>query len=211
MTMSRPGSADEGQLEPLNVSSVSFPETRSLGGKRGYDEGEVDAFVVRCGKELDSLTMKIKELAAENAELRGHTRNTDDIVLQSVSILSTAQKTADAAVKNADDYSGQVMAEARHMLQDAKLQARNMLDEAHRVASEAVEQAAASHDEMQRQTLYLRTLRDSMHVQLTTTLEAIINHVTTEFGKAAPAAAAEAATQSAIGPGPDKEKRIQST
>ena len=56
-------------------------------------------------------------------------RRDDDIVLQSVSILTTAQQTADTTVKNADDYSGRIMSEARSMYEEARQRAKIIVDD----------------------------------------------------------------------------------
>src|SRR5438046_1658947 len=90
--------------DPLDIGQVSFSETTAFGG-RGYDEQEVDAFVAMVTHEVDRLRSRVKELAAETAELREAARNEADLAAQSLDILASAQQAADAVMANADEYS----------------------------------------------------------------------------------------------------------
>src|SRR5512132_3466051 len=98
---------ENGRLTAADLQAVTFHETRGLG--KGYDEDEVDAFIDRCSEQVQALAHRIQELEEQNTKLADPERRDDDIVLQSVSILTTAQQTADTTVKNADDYSGRIM------------------------------------------------------------------------------------------------------
>ena len=182
---------ENGRLTAADLQAVTFHETRGLG--KGYDEDEVDAFIDRCSEQVQALANRIRELEEENTKLADPQRRDENIVLQSVSILTTAQQTADTTVKNADEYSGRVMSEARSMYEEARQRAKIIVDEAHRLASEASETAALRHDELERQTVYLRVLRDSTQVQVEQFLKGLLDHVTTEYGRADPAAAQAAA------------------
>jgi DivIVA domain-containing protein len=165
--------------DPLDLGQVSFSETTAFGA-RGYDEQEVDAFVAMVTHELDRLSGRVKELEAEGAELREAARSDADVVAQSLDILASAQQAADAVVASADEYSGRVMAEAREVYDDASQRAQETMDEAQRAA----ELASATQSELDKRTVYLAALHDSVKVQLTTTLQAILDHVTSEYEKA---------------------------
>ncbi len=182
---------ENGRLTAADLQAVTFHETRGLG--KGYDEDEVDAFIDRCSAQVQALANRIRELEEENTKLADPQRRDENIVLQSVSILTTAQQTADSTVKNADEYSGRIMSEARSMHEQARQRAKIIVDEAHRLASEASETAALRHDELERQTVYLRVLRDSTQVQVEQFLKGLLDHVTAEYGRADPAAAQAAA------------------
>lgn len=182
-----------------SVSAPSFGHVTGFG--RGYETHEVDDYVQLTNTQVSDLNQqrvqlqaRVQQLESENADLGGRVRGEDDIIQQSVSILTTAQQTADSTVKNADDYSGKVMQEARRMYDDAARQARGMVAEAERVARENAEKAAAHRLEVERQTIYLRTLLDASKVQLSAFLDGMLRHVGAEFGKA-PVRAAEAAAQ----------------
>jgi DivIVA domain-containing protein len=165
--------------DPLDLGHVSFSEAKAFGG-RGYDEQEVDAFVATVTHELDRLRRRVRELEAEAAELREATRSEADVVAQSLDILTSAQQAADTAMASADEYSGRVIAEARQVYDDASQRAQEITDEAQRAA----ELAAATQSELDKRTIYLAALHDSVKVQLTTTLEAILDHVASEYEKA---------------------------
>jgi DivIVA domain-containing protein len=164
--------------DPLGLGQVSFSETTAFGG-RGYDEQEVDAFVAMVTHELDRLRSRVNALEAEAAELR-EAAGGDDVVAQSLDILASAQQAADAVVASADEYSGRVMAEARQAYDDASQRAQKVMDE----AQQAAELASATQSELDKRTVYLAALHDSVKVQLTTTLQAILDHVTSEYEKA---------------------------
>lgn len=165
--------------DPLDLSQVSFSETKAFGG-RGYDEQEVDAFVATATHELDRLRSRVKELEAELEQREAAPRGDADVVAQSLSILTSAQQAADTTVASADEYSGRVIAEARQAYNDASQRAQEIMEEAQRVA----EVASATQSELDKRTVYLAALHDSVKVQLTTTLEAILDHVTAEYDKA---------------------------
>jgi DivIVA domain-containing protein len=162
--------------DPLGLGQVSFSETTAFGA-RGYDEQEVDAFVAMVTHEVDRLRSRVKELEAEAAELR---EAAGSGAAQSLDILASAQQAADAVMANADEYSGRVLAEARQAYDDASQRAHEVRDEALRAA----ELASATQSELDKRTIYLAALHDSVKVQLTTTLQAILDHVTSEYEKA---------------------------
>jgi DivIVA domain-containing protein len=178
---------ENGRLTLSDLQTVRFQESKGFG--RGYDEAEVDAFVARCASELQRLTKRVDELEAQASTLATKGPADGYIATQSATILSVAQQTADTTVKNADEYSARVMAEARTMYDDARRKSSKMLDDAHRLAADAIDQANERHEEVERQTVYLRALRDSTKVQVETFLSGLLDHVTSEYGRALPAAA----------------------
>jgi len=56
------------------------------------------------------------------------------------------------------------------MYDDARRKSSKMLEDAYRVATEAIDQANERHEEIERQTVYLRALRDSTKMQVETFL-----------------------------------------
>lgn len=186
MTSSATG-IEDGRLTLADLQTVRFHENQGFG--RGYDEAEVDAFIARCASELQRLAKRVDELEAQASTFAMKGPTDGQIATQSATILSVAQQTADTTVKNADEYSARVMAEARTMYDDARRKSTKMLDDAYRLATEAVDQANARHEEVERQTVYLRALRDSTKVQVETFLSGLLDHVTSEYGRALPAAA----------------------
>ena len=91
-------------------------------------------------------------------------------------------------MKNADEYSARVMAEARRCTTTpvgSQRHARRRAPARHRGDRSGYER----HEEIERQTVYLRALRDSTQVQVQTFLSGLLDHVTNEYGRAIPAAA----------------------
>jgi DivIVA domain-containing protein len=177
---------EDGRLTLSDLQTVRFHENQGFG--RGYDEAEVDAFITRCADELQRLTRRVDELEAQASAFAMKGPTDGYIATQSATILSAAQQTADSTVKNADEYSARVTAEARTMYDDARRKSTKMLEDAYQVATEAIDQANERHEEIERQTVYLRALRDSTKVQVETFLSGLLDHVTSEYGRALPAA-----------------------
>ena len=63
------------------------------------------------------------------------------------------------------------------MYDDARRKSSKMLEDAYRVATEAIDQANERHEEIERQTVYLRALRDSTKMQVETFLSGLLDHV----------------------------------
>ena len=177
---------EDGRLTLSDLQTVRFHESQGFG--RGYDEAEVDDFIARCASELQRLTRRVDELEAQANTSAMREPSGGYIATQSATILSAAQQTADTTLKNADEYSARVMAEARTMYDDARRKSTKMLDDAYRVATEAIDQANERHEVIERQTVYLRALRDSTKVQVETFLSGLLDHVTGEYGRALPSA-----------------------
>jgi DivIVA domain-containing protein len=178
VTISVNGTHDSEHGHPLDLTTIAFAESRR-DDRPGYDEREVDAFVERCRADFDRLNQRVETLEAEAAEFRG--RSQDEIVLESISILTTAQQTADTTVKNADEYSGRIMAEARDLFEESRIRANQIVDKAQHTAAETVHAATTTNAELQRHQIYLQAVRESMRIQLVATLESVRNHVLAEF------------------------------
>jgi len=137
-------------------------------------------------------------------------------VADAISVLTMAQQTADKTVAQADGYSAKVMSEARDLYEDARRNAATLEQETEAKArhvyevalgrAEALEQettdklaqltlsAVTAQKELDAQTAYLRTLRDSSRAQIEAFLEGLLDHVTEAYGQAHPMAAEAAIT-----------------
>lgn len=219
MTDSTSGLRNLDAVTGADLQTVTFATSKGFG--RGYDQHEVDSFVARCAQVVDRLRARMDEanaeLEAQIAELKDRIErdSRSNEVAQAMSVLITAQQTADKTVEQADAYSAKVMAEARELYEDTRKnaatleqetedKARHVYEEAlsraeaiEREANERVERmnlnSAALQAELDQQTTYLTTLRDTSRVQIQTFLEGLLDHVAEEYGKAHPIAA-EAAT-----------------
>ncbi len=138
-------------------------------------------------------------------------------VANAISVLTNAQQTADKTVAQADDYSARVMSEARDLYEDARRNAATLEQETEAKARHVYEEAlgraesleresneklaklslsaATAQQELESQTAYLRTLRDTTRTQMEAFLEGLLDHVTDAYGQAHPMAA-EAASAS---------------
>ena len=208
------------QVTGADLQTVTFATSKGFG--RGYDQHEVDAFVQRCATLVDGLQGRLAEVTAgyesQIAELRERIErdSRSNEVAQAMSVLITAQQTADKTVAQADEYSATVMSEARALYEDTRRNAATLQqeteDKARHVYEEALGRAEAIEREatdrvkrmnlnsesvqaeLDQQTAYLRTLRDTSRIQIQTFLEGLLDHVAEEYGRAHPIAA-EAATE----------------
>jgi DivIVA domain-containing protein len=168
----------------------------------GYTDREVDTFVARAADELARLT-------EENAQLREHVQalqqQLDAVAArpspsdQAVSILATAQLTADQYVAEAEDFSRQMTSEARAQYEEQLSQAREKAGAIIQAAQEARAAMAGSGgsgaggvggpstEELQEQVAYLKAFGQACRVQLRSYLEALLSDVETEWGRAHPA------------------------
>jgi DivIVA domain-containing protein len=197
----------ERRLSPADVQNVRFNRTSML--HRGYVDTEVDRVMSRLAEELG-------RLIAEKAELRDHVRALQAQVdgtpvpvapsEQALRILSSAQQTADNYVAEAEEFSRQVTAEARSEYEEQVRQARENAGAIIQAAQEAAAKITAgapaavgaeqrTFEELQEQVAYLRAFGQSTRVHLRAYLEALLEDVEKEWGRANPSALPQPALQ----------------
>jgi DivIVA domain-containing protein len=180
----------DNRLTPDAVQAVAFPTSRI--GRRGFDEEHVRAFCGHVERELARLLDERSSLTDEVARLRrrvlggdeagpGHGR--EDTPIEAARILSTAQRTADRYVADAQEYSRQLADDARRrrdeILAEATSHATMMLEKAHGEASRAAEAALAGPAtgpdgrELEGELAYLRTFSDTYRGHLQAYLDAL--------------------------------------
>src|SRR3954469_11771057 len=197
---------DDRRLSPTDVQNVRF--TRGSMMRPGYAEVEVDRFLARIAHEL-------QRSIAERAELRDHLHALREQLAgaaeaaaavpeppsdQAVRILASAQQTADAYVAEAEEFSRQMTAGARHQYEELTRQARENAGGIIQAAQEAASKvgrggpvtAAMAPDEataqqLQEQIAYLRACGQAPRTQLRAYLEALLPDVEREWGGADPA------------------------
>jgi DivIVA domain-containing protein len=211
MTDSVPGFANPDRVTGADLLTVTFPTSKAFG--RGYEHHEVDAFVASSAALVDHLQARVSaaesQIAALQDRIERDSRSSE--VAHAVSVLTKAQQTADKTVAQADDYSTRVMSEARELYEDTRrnaatleqetaAKARHVYDDAvgraealEREAQERIAQLTMSAQvaaaELDRDTVYLRTLRDATRTQMMTFLEGLMDHLADEYGRANPLAA----------------------
>jgi len=208
-----------GGITGAELATATFATSKGF-GKGGYDPAEVDSFLSQSGAAVDRLNARLGEVEqsladaqAEIAQLRDRidrdSRSSE--VEQAISVLTTAQITADTTIAHADEYSAKVMAEAQELYETARRNAsvleqetesksRAVYEDALRRA-EAVERentervaeltltAEVAQEELDSQTAYLRTLRDATRTQMEKFLEGMLDHLSDQYGRAHPIAA----------------------
>jgi len=113
---------EQHRLTPDQLQTVSFPLTRWP--RHGYEEEPVRAFLAQVQAEMVRLINERASLWQEVQRLRrrilGTTNGNDDVLfgkddahIHAVRILSSAQRTADRYVADAQAYSGRLTEEAR--------------------------------------------------------------------------------------------------
>jgi DivIVA domain-containing protein len=210
MTENTGANVDLDAVTGADLRTATFAMSTAFG--RGYDQHEVDSFVTRCAAAVDHLrgrlraaTQQVEDLQAQ-VERSGRSRD----VANAMNVLTTAQRTADKTIAEADDYSTTVMAQARDLYEDARRNAAILEQETEDKArsvyqdavarSEALEReteqrlteltmsAVTAQQELDAQTAYLRTLRDATRTQMEAFLEGLLDRVAEEYGKAHPLA-----------------------
>jgi DivIVA domain-containing protein len=197
------------------VHTARFPRAGVL--HPGYDDGEVDRFVNLVAEELSRLT-------DENASLRHEVDDLHEQVDrvastppppspsdQAVSILATAQRTADEYVAEAEDFSRQMTSDARaqyeETLREARERAGAIIEAAQETAARIAGGAPVSGadasltpaalgavasapgtQELQEQVAYLQAFGQACRTQLRAYLEALLQDVESEWGRAHPQA-----------------------
>jgi len=187
------------RLTPEQVQQARFPPSRL--GRRGLDEGEIQAFRARVEQELVLLSNEKASLLHEVERLRhrllsgAHDEGQsadfrpDGSHVQAVQILAKAQQTADRYVSDAQDYCRELTQDARRardeIVTEARANAASVLDQAHRDASRAaaaVPPAAeplstGDRQKVQAELAYLRTFSDVCRTHLRAYLEALARNV----------------------------------
>jgi DivIVA domain-containing protein len=183
------------RLTPDLVQSVSFPAARL--GRRGYDEEHVRAFCEQVHQELVTLLNEKAALWEEVDRLRRRIADDGsmeagyrpgDAHIQAVSVLSSAQQTADRYVADAQQYSRQLAEDARRrrdeVIAEARSHAERLLEEAHAQASHAAVSVMSAppapgseRRDSEAELAYLRTFSDVYRTHLRAYLEALLRNV----------------------------------
>ncbi len=189
------------RLTPDLVQSMTFPAARL--GRRGYDEEHVRAFCEQVNQELVTLLNEKAALWEEVDRLRRRIADDGsmeagyrpgDAHIQAVSVLSSAQQTADRYVADAQQYSRQLAEDARRrrdeVIAEARSHAERLLEEAHAQASHAAvsvmsappapgseRRDTSERRDMEAELAYLRTFSDVYRTHLRAYLEALLRNV----------------------------------
>jgi DivIVA domain-containing protein len=194
----------ERRLTPADVQNARFTRASML--RPGYVDSEVDGVMSRLAKEL-------ARLIAEKAQLRDQVRALEAQIEgapvqvppseQAVRIIAAAQQTADSYVAEAEEFSRQMTAEAKSEYEELVRQARENAGAIIQAAQEAAGRITAgapaaagaeqkTYEELQEQVAYLKALGQATRTQLRAYLEALLEDVEREWGRADPHALPQA-------------------
>ena len=101
-----------GTVSPMELTPKVFDDVEFRERFRGYDPDEVDAFLEQVARAVQELDQKLKDsqVRAEKAEERAREAGDADEALRRTLVL--AQRTADAAVSEAETRAAALLAEA---------------------------------------------------------------------------------------------------
>jgi len=180
---------EQRRLTPDNLETITFPLTRW--GRHGYEEEPVRAFLAEVQAEMLRLVNERASLWQEVQRLRRRVlgkENGNDAVLfgkddahvHAVRILSSAQRTADRYVADAQAYSGRLTEEARSRRDEIMIQAHQhadlLLEEA-RTKARAAAVAAIDGDSLAPQTDHERRAARAEIAYLRTFTEVYRKHL----------------------------------
>lgn len=182
---------DEQSLSLISAESILAVDFPAMKYGRGYDQRAVREFIEHIAGVVAALQQRLQDAEAEIEELQKKVEEarSGEEVLQAVSIISTAQRTADSVVAEANSYSTRVMSEAHAAYDDARRRGAELEHEAEQKVQRLTLSARLHQDELDKQTAYLRTLRDATRTQIQKFLEGMLFHVAEEYGRAHPIAA----------------------
>jgi cell division initiation protein len=131
------------KITPLDIRKQEFRKTF-----KGYDKNEVDIFLEMLAKEIENIIRDNKSMADQLKELDSKIEDYKRMETTLQNTLTSTQKTTDEIRRNARK-------EAEMILQKAKLQ-----------ASEIIENAAAKVKDLQSQISALRNQKNGFIIQL---------------------------------------------
>jgi DivIVA domain-containing protein len=167
----------------MEISARVLREVEFNSSLRGYNTDEVDEFLEQVADAVERLHAEAKS-AAERAEAaersprdRGATEDDDSIRRT----LVLAQRTADLAIREAQEEAAQMLdrarAEAETLVGDARDSAMRISSDAERRLQEEVARLGASRDELGKEVDTLVTLLGTERERLTETLGAALRYV----------------------------------
>ncbi|MGC9960786.1 MAG: DivIVA domain-containing protein [Acidimicrobiales bacterium] len=167
----------------MEISARVLREVEFNSSLRGYNTDEVDEFLEQVADAVERLHAEAKS-AAERAEAADRSPRDRGAIEDDDSIRRTlvlAQRTADLAIREAQEEAGQMLdrarAEAETLVGDARDSAMRISSDAERRLQEEVARLGASRDELRKEVDTLVTLLGTERERLTETLGAALRYV----------------------------------
>ncbi len=167
----------------MEISARVLREVEFSSSLRGYNTDEVDEFLEKVADGVDKLQGEVRA-ASERAEaaertVREHPALEDEESIRRTLVL--AQRTADLAVREAQDEATLILerarSEAETLVGDARDSASRMTSEAERRLREEVSRLGTSRDELRKEIGTLLSLLEAERERLTETLGAALRYV----------------------------------
>lgn len=168
----------------MELSAKVLREVEFRDRLRGYDTDEVDEFLEKVAVAVDEMQEKMRQLVyrAERAERSATERSSpdeDDDTIRRTLIL--AQRTADMAVREAQEQAAVLMDGARSesdkLLSEARESAGKMRSEAERRHSDEMSKLERQRDKLTEELRELSDLLDSERKRLADSLRAALRYV----------------------------------
>jgi cell division initiation protein len=135
-------------LTPLDIQKMRFPQKM-----RGYDQGEVEAFLRLVAEELTARLGELDRLGVENRSLRERLREVEERQRDLQDALLRAQKVSEG------------------LIESAKREAENLVKEAELTGDRIVGQAVEQATRFESRIAELRAARKEVQWKLKNTLE----------------------------------------
>ena len=167
----------------MDLSAKVLREVEFRDRLRGYDTDEVDEFLEKVAVAVEEMQEKMRQLTAraERAERAVSDRAADDDDDTIRRTLVLAQRTADLAVREAQEQSAALVDEARNesdkLLSEARDTARRLASEAERRHSDDIARLERQRDQVRVELNELSELLDSERKRLADSLRAALNFV----------------------------------
>ncbi len=180
-------SREELKISPDTIRRMEFDRTPL--GRRGYAEESVHRYLGRVAEALAAADADKSDLRAEVQRLRNyyHERGIEPDTAEDTAVPSAqAVNTLSLAQQAADQHLAQAETQARGLLNSARQQYESIVEEAHRRAEQAAEQARTAvkaggtvttdgdeQAQLEARVAYLRTFADVTQVQVRSILDAL--------------------------------------
>jgi cell division initiation protein len=192
------------ELTPQRLREVEFRQAW-----RGYDEEEVDELLERVAAGLEDFERRIREATerAVRAEQRASEGGDTDDTLRRTLVL--AQRTADAAISDANERAARLVSDAEiraaALVADAEAEARRIADESETQLRENVSALESARSTLQDDVDALGRYLDDERGRVRTTLQALITRIDTDLRRDSSAPAQSAVSVPEPAPAPEAE------
>lgn len=188
------GTEMRNRLTPERVRTTTF--SRPPFGRRGYSEDEVRMFLARVADDIQQADAEKAQLRSEISRLVNYYRERGESLdgegrptngggpsTDAINLLSRAQQAADSQMAQAEEYSRQLVQQAREryaeLLQHAQQQAQQAAEEAEKASAQLGSFGGTDEERhaLEQKITYLRTFAEVTEVQLRSVLEALTREV----------------------------------